>query len=378
VTEKTTPPLVGQAGPPGGAPASSSSGPGSPSSAVGGALWLLTLARIRLFYREPSTLFWTFIFPVLLTVALGIAFRARPPEPVAIGVQAGSGAAETWAALTGRPDVRVEVLDEAQARAALRTGRIAVVVVPGAPGAPPVLRFDPTRPESRLAHAVAGDLLERAAGRKDVLALREDTVTEAGSRYVDFLIPGLLGMNIMSTGLWGIGWVIADLRQKKLLKRLAATPMHRWHFLASFAAVRLLFLAVEVPFLVGFGVLVFGTPFHGSAGALALLTVLGAAAFSGLGLLIASRASNLHTVGGLINLVLLPMMVLSGVFFSAANFPDVMQPLVKALPLTALNEGMRAVLNDGASLAGVAPQCLLLAGMALVSFAVALRLFRWS
>jgi ABC-type multidrug transport system permease subunit len=272
----------------------------------------------------------------------------------------------------------VEVLDEAAARAALRTGRIAVVVVPGAPDTPPVLRFDPTRPESRLAHAVADDLLERAAGRQDVLALREDTATEAGSRYVDFLIPGLLGMNIMSTGLWGIGWVIAELRQKKLLKRLAATPMHRWHFLFSFAAVRLLFLAVEVPFLVGFGVVVFGTPFRGSAPALALLTLLGAAAFSGLGLLIASRASNQQTVGGLINLVLFPMMILSGVFFSSANFPDAMQPVVRALPLTALNEGMRAVLNDGASLAGVAPQCLLLAGTALVSFALALRLFRWS
>ncbi len=356
--------------PPGPAPA-----PDRASGEGPGALWLLTLARVRLFYREPSTLFWTFIFPVLLTVALGIAFRSRPPEPVAIGVVAGPGAAEARSALTGQPDVKVTVLDEAAARAALRTGRVAVVVVPGAS---PVLRFDPTRPESRLARVVADDLLERAAGRRDVLTPRQDTVTEAGSRYVDFLIPGLLGMNIMSTGLWGIGWVIAELRQKKLLKRLAATPMRRWHFLFSFAVVRLLFLAVEVPFLIGFGMLVFGTPFQGSALALALLALLGAAAFSGLGLLIASRASNQQTVGGLINLVLLPMMILSGVFFSSANFPDVMQPLVKALPLTALNEGMRAVLNDGASLAAVAPQCLLLLGTALVSFAVALRIFRWS
>lgn len=350
--------------------------PAPPAHGGGGrALWLLTLARIRLFYREPSTLFWTFVFPVLLTVALGIAFRSRPPEPVAIGVLAGPGASEARAALAAGQDVRAEVLDEPAARAALRTGRVAVVVVPGTP---PTLRFDPTRPESRLAHAVADDLLERAAGRADVLTPREDRVSEPGSRYVDFLIPGLLGMNIMSTGLWGIGWVIAELRQKKLLKRLAATPMRRWHFLVSFAVVRVLFLAVEVPFLVGFGVVVFGTPFRGAAATLALLTVLGAAAFSGLGLLIASRASNQQTVGGLINLVLLPMMVLSGVFFSSANFPEVMQPLVRALPLTALNDGMRAVLNDGATLAAVAPQALLLLGTALASFAVALRLFRWS
>jgi ABC-type multidrug transport system permease subunit len=257
------------------------------------------------------------------------------------------------------------------------------VVVPGSapgvgPAVPPVLRFDPTRPESRLAHAVVDDLLERAAGRVDLIAPREETATEPGSRYVDFLIPGLLGMNIMSTGLWGIGWVIAELRQKKLLKRLAATPMRRWHFLASFALVRALFLAIEVPFLIAFGVLVFGTPFRGSVAALALVTTLGAAAFSGLGLLIASRAQNQQTVGGLINLALFPMMILSGVFFSSANVPDAMQPLVKALPLTALNDGMRAVLNDGATVAAVWPQCALLAGLAVVCFGVALRLFRWS
>jgi ABC-2 type transport system permease protein len=338
-------------------------------------LWLLTLTRLRLFYREPSTLFWTFAFPVLLTVALGIAFRTKPPEPVAIGVLAGPAAEQARAALAAGADVRVEVLDEAAARAALRTGRVAVVVEPGPA---PTLRFDPTRPESRLAHAVADDLLERAAGRADVLTPREERVTEPGSRYIDFLIPGLLGMNIMSTGLWGVGWVIAEHRQKKLLKRLAATPMRRWHFLFSFAAVRLFFLAVEVPFLVGFGVLVFGTPFRGSAAALALLVTLGAAVFSGIGLLIAARAQNQQTVGGLINLVLLPMMMLSGVFFPASNFPEAMQPLVRALPLTALNDGMRAVLNDGAGLAAVLPQSALLLGTAVVAFAVALRLFRWT
>jgi len=346
---------------------------GSPGQAS--PLWLLTLARVRLFYREPSTLFWTFVFPVLLTVALGLAFRSKPPEPVAVGVLDAPGAPALQAAIDRGADVRTERLDEAAARAALRTGRVAVVVVPGAP---PVLRFDPTRPESRLAHAVVDDLLERAAGRADVLSPREETATEPGSRYVDFLIPGLLGMNIMSTGLWGIGWVIAELRQKRLLKRLAATPMRRWHFLVSFALVRALFLAVEVPFLVAFGVLAFGTPFRGSAAALALVATLGAAAFSGIGLLIASRAQNQQTVGGLINLVLFPMMLLSGVFFSSGNFPDAMQPLVKALPLTALNDGMRAVLNDGATLAGIWPQCALLAALAVVSFGVALRLFRWS
>jgi ABC-type multidrug transport system permease subunit len=348
------------------------------TGAVPGALWLLTLARFRLFYREPSTLFWTFVFPVLLTVALGLAFRAKPPDPIAVGVVSGTEATEAEAvrvALSRRADVKVEVLEAEAARAALQSGRVALVVVPGMP---PVLRLDPTRPESRVAQAVVDDLLERAAGRRDLLAPRVEPVTEPGSRYIDFLIPGLFGMNIMSTGLWGIGWVIAELRLKKLLKRLAATPMKRWHFLASFAAVRLLFLAAEGPFLIGFGVLVFGTPFRGSPLVLALLAFLGAAAFSGIGLLIASRAQNQQTVGGLINLVLLPMMLLSGVFFPASNFPDAMQPLVRLLPLTALNDGMRAVLNEGAGLAAVAPQAAVLAVTSLLAFGLALKLFRWS
>jgi len=340
-----------------------------------GPLWLLTLARVRLFYREPSTLFWTFVFPVLLTVALGLAFRTKPPDPIAVGVVSGAGAEAARAALSRRADVKVEVLGAEAARAALRSGRVALVVEPDMP---PVLRFDPTRPESRVAQAVVDDLLERAAGRRDLLAPRVEPVTEPGSRYIDFLIPGLFGMNIMSTGLWGIGWVIAELRLKKLLKRLAATPMKRWHFLASFAAVRLLFLAVEGPFLIGFGVLAFGTPFRGSPLVLALLAFLGAAAFSGIGLLIASRAQNQQTVGGLINLVLLPMMLLSGVFFPASNFPDAMQPLVKVLPLTALNDGMRAVLNEGAGLAAVAPQAAVLAVTSILAFGLALKLFRWS
>ncbi len=337
-------------------------------------LWQLTLARLRLFYREPSVLFWTFLFPILLTVALGIAFRSQPPEPIRVAVVAGPAAEAARAALAARPDVEVRVLDEAAARAALRVGRVSVVVEPGPA---PVLRFDPTRPESRLAHLVVDDQLERAAGRRDVLSPREEATTEPGSRYVDFLIPGLLGMNVMSTGLWGIGYVIVENRQKKLLKRLAATPMRRGHFLLSLAAVRALFLALEVPFLLGFAVLAFGVPVRGSLATLALVSVAGAAAFAGLALLVAARAQNVQTVSGLINLVMMPMMLMSGVFFSSDYFPALLQPLVKALPLTALNDALRAVMNEGATLATVAPHVLLLSAVGAVSFGVALKIFRW-
>jgi ABC-type multidrug transport system permease subunit len=335
----------------------------------------LTLARIRGFFREPSAVFWTFAFPVLLTIALGIAFRSRPPEPVRIAVEARPGAERVRDALVAGRDVRAEVLAPAAAEAALRTGRVSIVV---APGDPPAYRYDPTRPESRLARAVTDDLLERAAGRADRLAPRDERVTEPGTRYVDFLVPGLVGMNIMSAGMWGIGWVIVEDRQKKLLRRMVATPMRRSDYLLAFVLVRFLFLVLEVPVLVGFGRIAFGVPLRGSILSLGILAVLGALAFAGLGLLVASRARNTQTASGLMNVVMMPMFVLSGVFFSADNFPAALQPVVRALPLTALNDGLRAVMNEGAGLLALAPKAALLAAVAVGSFVAALRLFRWS
>lgn len=349
--------------------------PRGPSRLDRSALFQLTLARIRGFFREPSAVFWTFAFPVLLTIALGVAFRARPPEPVRTAVEAGPGAGPLRAALAAGRDVTAEVMAPDAARAALRTGRVSLVVVPGDP---PTYRFDPTRPESRLARAVVDDLLQRDAGRADAYRPRDEHVTEPGARYVDFLVPGLVGMNIMSAGMWGIGWVIVEDRQKKLLRRMVATPMRRSEYLLAFVLVRVLFLFLEVPVLVGFGVLAFGVPLRGSVPALAAMAILGALAFAGLGLLVASRATNTQTASGLMNLVMLPMFVLSGVFFSADNFPAWSQPFVRALPLTALNDGLRAVMNEGAGLAAVAPRAALLAAVALLSFGAALRLFRWS
>jgi ABC-type multidrug transport system permease subunit len=348
---------------------------GAPTALDRSPLLQLTLARVRGFFREPSAVFWTFAFPVLLTIALGIAFRARPPEAVRTAVEAGPRADAARAVLAAGPDVTVDVMDADAARAALRTGRVAIVVVPGDP---PSFRYDPTRPESRLARAVVDDLLQRAAGRRDAVRVEDQRVTEPGARYVDFLVPGLVGMNIMSAGMWGIGWVIVEDRQKKLLRRMVATPMRRSEYLLSFVLVRLLFLLLEVPVLVGFGVLAFGVPLRGSILALGAVSVLGALSFAGLGLLVASRAKNTQTASGLMNLVMMPMFVLSGVFFSVENFPRAFQPLVRALPLTALNDGLRAVMNEGAGFAALAPKLALLLAVSLVSFGAALRLFRWS
>ena len=336
------------------------------SAAPPSAMVQLTLARLRLFFREPGAVFWTFGFPLALSIALGIAFRNRPPEPVAIATES----APLQQALARDPTVRAQLLDDAAARRALKTAKVDLVVLPGPPIA---YLFDPSRPESRLARALADAALHPHGPPATV----DLPVTEPGSRYIDFLIPGLIGMNIMSSGMWGIGYVVVEMRTRKLLKRLVATPMSRAQFLSSFVMMRALFLFIELPVLLGFASLAFKVGVAGSLPLLVGVSFLGAMTFAGIGLLVASRAQNTQTVAGLINLVMLPMFVTSGVFFSVARFPESLQPLIRALPLTALIDAMRAIMIDGAGPGAILGPLALLAGLAVVTFAAALRMFRW-
>ena len=334
----------------------------------------LTLSRFREQLRQPEVLFWVFGFPLLLAVALGLAFRNRPADVIRVAVEEGPGAAQLAAALADAPALAAETLPVAEATERLRTGAVAVVVVPGDPIA---YRFDPTRQESRIARLAVDDGLQRALGREDVRATTDEVVTERGARYIDFLIPGLLGLNLMSTGMWGLGYAVVDARRRKLMKRLMASPMRRSQYLLSFLAARLVMLGPEVVILLGFGALVFGVPVRGSLLALALVVLVGSLCFAGLGLLTASRAQTVEAVSGLMNLVMLPMWVLSGVFFSTANFPGVMQPFIRVLPLTALNEALRGVMLEGTSLVALAAPVGICVAWGGVSFVLALRIFRW-
>jgi ABC-2 type transport system permease protein len=338
-------------------------------------LFQLTLARMREFYREPEAIFWVFGFPIVLAFALGIAFRSRGPEELKVGVLRSPGDRALAAALDRSESLAAAVLEPEEGRAQLRSGRIALLVVPGDPV---VYRYDPTRTESRLARLEAEDALRREReGAGEGSGARDERITEPGSRYIDFLIPGLLGMNLMGSGLWGIGFSVVQARTKKLLKRLMATPMHRSHYLTSFILSRLLFLLLEVTALVGFGWWIFDVGVRGSIVALAGVTVLGSLSFAGLGILVASRARTVEAVSGLMNLVMLPMWILSGTFFSYAHFPDAIQPLVKALPLTALNDALRAVMIDGTPIGKLGVPLAIIAGWGLASFIVALKIFRW-
>jgi len=335
----------------------------------------LTRARILEFVREPEAIFWVFVFPVLLALGLGIAFRNRPAESLRIAVAEAPGATEIATRLDTSPQLRSRVLSQGEAFEELRTGKLALVVVPGDSV---TYLFDPTRAESRLARRVVDDAIQRAAGRRDALAVREQYLTEPGSRYIDFLIPGLLGLNLMGSGMWGIGFNIVQARRRKLLKRLLATPMRRSHYLLSYILSRFAFMILEVAALVGFGWIVFDVRVHGSVFDLLIVSAVGALAFAGLGLLTASRAQTVEGVSGIMNLVMLPMWIFSGVFFSYANFPEPFHPFIQALPLTPLLDALRSVMIDGAPLTTNLGRLAIIGAWGSLSFALALRVFRWS
>jgi ABC-type multidrug transport system permease subunit len=312
-------------------------------------LYELTLAKVRELLREPEALFWIFVFPVLLALALGVAFRSQGQEAIPVAVQQAAGSDWIAEALDSSAELRAEVLASGPAREALRSGKVALVVIPGDPW---TYWFDPTRPESRLARLSVDHALQSAAGRSNVHASTAREMTERGSRYIDFLIPGLLGMNLMGTGMWGIGFYVVNARSRHLLKRLLATPMRKSHYLLSQITGRLIFLIPEVALLVLFAAWAFEVPVRGSLLGLAVVCALGAMTFSGLGM--------------------------SGTFFSTARFPDWMQPAVQALPLTAINDALRSVMIDGATLFEVGGEIAIGGAWCVGSFVCALFVFRWS
>jgi len=340
-------------------------------------LFELTAMRVREFMREKEAVFWVFIFPVLMTFALGIAFRNTAPDktPVAIEATTDAKANETAQLLSGSTEITATVMSPSDAAQALRSGKVSIVVIPQNDSFE--YRFDPTRPESRAARLMLDDVLQLGKGRADVVKTGEQRITEPGARYVDFLVPGLIGMNLMGSGLWGLGFTVVIARSRKILKRFAATPMRRSHYLFSFMLSRLVFLVLEVAAVIGFAWLVFDFTVRGSWLSLTLITVLGGFTFSGLGLLVAARPTTIEGVSGLMNFIMLPMWLLSGTFFSSERFPQVLQPFIKALPLTALNTVLRSVMNEGATLSSNWIPIAILVAWCVVSFVVALKIFKW-
>jgi len=329
------------------------------------------MVRFRLFLREPEAIFWIFIFPILLAIGLGIAFRNRPAEVLDVAATT----TQLTQALATDPGLRAKTIDQAQGTRELATGDILLLAIKQPDGV--TYKYDDSNPDARTARLLADRAVQAAAGAHAAVCAENQLLHETGARYIDFVVPGLLGMNLMGSAIWGLGFSIVEARQKKLLKRLVASPMPRWQYLTAFLLSRLLMLVIEVVAFLAFARLAFGVPFRGSVWQLGFLCVLTSLSFSALGLLIASRARTMEAASGLMNLVMLPMWILSGVFFSASRFPAVIQPVVRALPLTAAIDALRGNMLQGMSLGQLVMPLGILTAWLVFPFAISLRIFRW-
>ncbi len=339
----------------------------------------ITLARLREFLRRPEAVFWVYLFPIMMVVVLGIAFRNKPIESFDIDIAISSASEELAERLGSNPQINVHLFDESESLERLRTGKTTLLVKSQSEMKEKIeYIFDPVRPGSLSARNLVDDQLQNAYGRQDVFESADVEYSEPGGRYVDFLVPGLLAMGLMGGGLWGVGFAIVDMRIRKLLKRFMATPMKRTHFLIGMMTSRLIFMIPQIVVLLVFSYLIFGVTIYGDWLSTLLVVVIGAIEFASIGLLVASRAQTLETASGLMNFVMLPMWTLSGIFFSYERFPELFWPVIKALPLTPVIDALRALMMDGKSIFTLGPELLVMSLWCVIPFVLALAVFRWN
>jgi ABC-2 type transport system permease protein len=328
----------------------------------------------REFWRSKDAVFWTYGFPILMAIVLGFAFQPKPLPPVPIAVVAAGADATTLTALATEPRLSLQTLDAAAADAALARG-VVDLVLRFEQGAP-VLRAHPMRSEAELATLLVERTLRDAEqGRRPPLA--HEVEERPGARYIDFLIPGLIGLNLLGAGMWGVGFNLVQLRTQHLLRRLSVAPMKKREFLLGYLLGRFVLVIPEAAAILLFGVLLWDVPMRGSLLALSLLVVVGGFAFAALGFLLAARAKTIEGIGGLMNLFQLPMWLLGGVYFDVQRLDGVVRWFAELLPLTHLNRALRDVMLAPAGLGDVAMPLLGLGAFAAVCFAVGLWRFRW-
>ncbi len=360
---------------------------------------LVTL-QFKEVFREPDLIWWAFVIPIGLSWLLGIAIGSSGGTSPSVGIISEPGQAmESWRpwiervergvteeAFTRAPQSRFAkvpanrapiefvTLSREQAILALKEGRISMFVERSGFGGI-IYSFDPRNGEAQMTYLLMERALADRGGSPDrgkVVALQVQ-----GTRYIDFLVPGLLAMGIMSSALWGIGWALIEIRMKKLMRRMAATPLRKTVFLFSHFVTRLIVNGLEFIALYVFVAWYFGVKIQGNPAALLLVFLAGNMAFAGLAIFTSSRTNNPRVGNGVINALTFPMTLLSGVFFSYHHFPSWSIPFVKALPLTLLADSMRSVFNEGAGLAQVALPALVLAAMGFALFYLGLKIFKW-
>jgi len=370
-------------------------------------LWQLTASLFREIIREPGVLFWGILFPILMSLGLGIAFTKKADVIRKIAVikpEKSISVSDSGSALfsfldknceknnsTGNDGWRWKLihkdeklgnsiflfneLEWQKAMMMLKRGTVNVVLADK--DGHIEYHFDPMNADAQLTYLKLSTLI---GSPSDLQSSSEDYIrplTVTGTRYIDFLVPGLITMGVMMSCMWGISYGLIEKRSKKLLRRLVATPMRKSHFLIALITVRIAMNFIESLVLFVFALFAFDMVIQGDISALILMFLAGNIAFAGIAVFVSSHTSNTEVGNGLINFVVFPLMVLSGIFFSYHNFPDWSIPVIKNLPLTMLTDGIRSIFNEGAGYAEVALPIVILTATGVLFFTAGLRIFKW-
>lgn len=341
----------------------------------------LLLIHIREFYREPAVLFWSLAFPAALAIGLGIAFQNPTESTIKVGVvtEGLSVEIDSFKAQFDKPDLqnfKVELLDKESADLALKRGEVRLIVVLNGPQI--IFQYDPSSPDAVREQALVRSVLLRSALGNKILPIEDQKLQLPGTRYIDYLVPGLLALGVLNACVWGIGWSLISMRMKMLLRRMSASPMNQTLFFTSFGVARIVLVFVEAGFLILVANLFFDLKPVGSYFSIAIMILSGVICFGGLAVLIASRTANTQVGNGLINAAVFPMMLFSGIFFSYHGFPEWLHPLIKILPLTILADSIRSIYLEGEGILSSLISMILLVISGALFFYFGRRLFRWS
>jgi ABC-2 type transport system permease protein len=367
----------------------------------------LTMAQVRELIREPGVLFWGILFPILMSLGLGIAFTKKAdiirkvavilPDRETVSSDSSSNLIHfleincetlnpddkegySWKLTLkdnklGNSIFLFYEMDWKNAMMMLKRGTVNVVLAENKGQVE--YHFDPMNSDAQLSYLklngiIGGGQIVASEGNPNIQPL-----TVKGTRYIDFLVPGLITMGVMMSCMWGISYGIIEKRSKKLLRRLVATPMRKSHFLVALITVRIIMNFIESAVLFLFALIVFKIVIQGSIAALLIMFLAGNIAFAGIAVFVSSHTSNTEVGNGLINFVVFPMMVLSGIFFSYHNFPDWSIPVIQKLPLTMMTDGIRSIFNEGAGFHEVTLPVLILIATGVVFFTAGLKIFKW-
>lgn len=354
----------------------------------------LILIHFKEFVREPGIWLWSIVFPIVMAWVLGVAFTSKDTLNQKIGVVRLSQIKDSsWVSFLrpakkteygfersvddknfGRINYQLQEVDWNEAMVSLKRGIFSVLILQQ--DGRLVYRFDPKNSDAKLNYLQLSKAIEggeQNSSNKSTIS----PLTQIGTRYIDFLVPGLMALGLMNSFIWGVAYSLIEMRTKKLLRRMVATPMLKSDFLISHYVARLSLNIFESAILLIFAKLYFSTRIEGSLWAFAMVYFSGTVAFTGISILVGSRTDSMRVAHGLMNAITMPAMVLSGIFFSYHNFPDAVLPLIRYQPLTLIADNLRSVFIEGAGVSQVLVPSCILSGIGLVCFAIGMKIYRW-